>query len=117
MKKLKLLSSVLLALITCGTIAGESTGTISKIFIAKENSTVGSTSGAVMFSAGPHTNKPACSNVGDDWAIPLETEAGRAMYSLLLTASTTGKSIHVSGTGSCGGWPDREEPNSIQIIY
>lgn len=70
----------------------------------------------VMFRAGAHHNKPTCSTVGDEWAISLKSETGKAMYSLLLSAQAQGKSVTVIGPPngtqpeSCPAWPDRESP-------
>jgi len=67
----------------------------------------------VIFSIGSHNNKPACSTIGDHWALSLKTNTGRAMYSLLLSSAAQGKVVIIAGTGACGAWSDREEPRYI----
>ena len=107
-----------LAIVVCPWLsAGESEGPVTQIFVNKPNPLCGNNAGAVMFSAGQHTNKPACSHAATDWTIPLDSEWGRAMYSLLLTAAASGKPVKVYGTGTCDVWSDRESVNVILIDY
>lgn len=69
----------------------------------------------VIFSLdGGHTGRPACSAPGT-WALSLSTQSGRAMYALLLSAQSQGKQVSVHGTGACGAWGDREEPQYLWI--
>lgn len=64
----------------------------------------------IIFEAGSHTGKPACSTSGEGWALSLSTNSGRAMYALILMARAQGKTINVLGTGNCSAWGDRETP-------
>lgn len=82
--------------------AGSSSGQIGRIY-ANEGDTI-------MFSAGPHQDKPACSTVGDEWALSLSTDTGKSMYALLLMAKAQGKAVSVQGHGVCSAWGDRETP-------
>lgn len=87
--------------------AGSSSGPVTHIYAH-----VGD---VVMFAAGYNQSKPACSTVGDEWALSLATQTGRAMYALILSAHAQGKSIDVGGTNQCSAWGDREAPYYIHI--
>lgn len=111
MKKFRLVALSLIA--ACGLpawAAGQSQGVVNTLMIYD---------GVVIFSIGSpvqnHTNKPACSTIGEEWAVSLSTDAGRAIYAALLTALTTGQTVTIGGTGSCGAWSDREEARSLLI--
>ena len=71
----------------------------------------------MFYIAGERREVPACSTVrgGRSWAMSLEKEFGRAMYSLLLSAQSQGKDVYIHGRGHCSSWGDREEPQYIQI--
>ena len=86
---------------------GSATGTV--LLLQPHNPDV------VIFNVGTHGNKPACSSVGDQWALSLSSSAGRAMYALLLAASMQGQTVHVQGTGLCDAWPDRESPRWLVV--
>ena len=88
--------------------AGVSTGTVGAV-LAGEGP-------VVFFHSGTHQNKPACSTVGDDWAINLATPGGKALHATLLTAYALKKSIYVSGKGVCDAWSDRETVNYLYTM-
>lgn len=94
--------------ITANATAGEGGGRITKLM-------PGLNAGAVIFTTETHTNKPACSTQANDWALSVNTEGGRAMYALLLSAASTGKTINVVGKNDCSVWADREAPYWIYI--
>jgi hypothetical protein len=72
--------------------------------------------GVFIFSAGNHATPPACSTVGNDWAISLNTPGGRSQQALVMLAYITGKKIVVIGTGLCDAWGDRETPGYLHLI-
>jgi hypothetical protein len=88
--------------------AGEGSGKITQIM-------PGATNGAVLFTTEIHSNKPACSTQGNEWALSVNTEGGRAMYAALLQAAATGQRIWVTGKNDCSVWGDREAPLWIII--
>lgn len=89
--------------------AGQGSGKITVIYTH-----IGSgTTGAVFFNVENHTSPPACSS--HEWAFSIDTEIGKAMYSLLLTAAAQNKSVVVQGTGDCAAWGDRERPQFILV--
>ncbi len=47
--------------------------------------------------------------------ISTDTDVGKAMLSLALSANATGKLVKASGTGTCTVWPDTEDLNVIFI--
>jgi hypothetical protein len=88
-------------------IAGSSVGVVTRIYAHSGD--------VILFSAGSHQGKPACSTAADEWAFSLTTQSGKAMYALLLTAYAEGKQVAVVGTGTCSAWGDRESPVYIYI--
>ena len=112
-QKATFLTSLLTLALSSVAVAGHSEGKVTMLMAH-----VGD---LVMFRAGVHHNKPACSTVGDEWVISLKTETGRAMYSLLLSAQAQGKSVSVIGPEngaqpqSCPAWPDRESPIYVYL--
>ena len=75
------------------------------------------TQGAILFITEGNSGKPACSTAdfGKGWAFSLDTELGRAMYSILLTAQSQNRTVGVLGTSNCNVWPDRAQPYAIYI--
>ena len=70
----------------------------------------------VIFTAGTHQSKPTCSaSAGDDWALSLSTQTGKAMYAALLLAKAQGKTVTVVGDNVCSAWADREAPRYILV--
>jgi len=109
MKRMTIAISLLF--VANGAVAGvgSSTGKVQSINVEQ---------GAVfMFSAGTHNNKPACSTVGNDWAVSLATADGKAMYAMVLSAASQGQTVSVVGTNGCNVWPDRETPMYMWVNY
>jgi len=96
-----------LATVSLNAISGSSTGAITVLMVNQAD--------RVLFSAGPHQSKPACSTQADEWATSSATAAGKAMLAVLLSAQAQGKSVQVVGTGACAAWSDREEPQLIIV--
>jgi hypothetical protein len=107
MKKLCLLLGSLLCLNQA--YAGEGTGKVTMLTVHATD--------IVMFSIASHNNKPACSTIGDEWALSLKTEMGRAMYSLLLSSAAQKLSVQITGDNTCSAWGDRENPQYIRANY
>lgn len=57
--------------------------------------------------AGVYNDKPSCATSGY-WAIDTETDQGRVILTLLLTAYASGKNVTLWGTGNCNLWPEME---------
>jgi hypothetical protein len=94
---------------------GQGDGKITKIAVHEK----GDGLGVVMFSTENNSGKASCSTAygGAEWAFGADTEQGKAMYSLLLTAAASGRDIVVEGKGDCLDWFDRERPRFIKIHY
>lgn len=107
MKKLLILSVFIMGMSTA--TAGTSKGTITHLMVH-----VGD---IVIFSAGPHIDKPACSTVRDHWALSLKTEKGKAMYAMLLSSAAQNLTVGVKGSNTCSAWGDRESPVYMYINY
>jgi hypothetical protein len=73
------------------------------------------TAGILIFKVGTSaTGQPSCS-AGGEWALQLDTSAGKGTYALLLTAVAQGLTINVVGDGTCGVWGDRETVSYLYI--
>ena len=95
-------------------MAGDSEGTVNLLLPISATA-----DGVVFLSTNPstHTGKPACSSLGDQWALSLANGSGKAMYAMLLSAQAQGLKIHVYGTGNCDVWPDRESIAGVNYVY
>lgn len=71
----------------------------------------------VIFDVGQHSNRPDCSVIGNQWALSLQTDTGKSMYALLLSAAAQGQVVYVKGTGTCNAWGDRESPSYMWVGY
>ena len=94
--------------------AGDSEGTVNLLLPITANA-----DGVVFLSTSPstHTNKPACSTVGNEWALSLAGGSGKAVYAMLLSAQAQGLKIHVYGAGNCNVWGDRESIAGASYVY
>ena len=117
--KMKNIIFILLLLMSSKASAGYGTGTITSLFAHAQG---GNGAGTIMFTITVHEQAPSCSTVGDpsEWAFSLNTEHGKAMYSMLLSAQAQNKEVTVSGwgngeAGNCDDWGDRERPKYIRI--
>lgn len=79
----------------------------------------GNGAGVIMFKTEVNANKAECSTAGNgsQWAFSLESEYGKAMYSLLLTAQAQNKTVSVVGMNDCSAWADRERPKFIAVNF
>lgn len=109
MSIIRILGVALVAAFVEPAVAGGSSGTVTMVMAHAGN--------IVMFDAGVHTEKPACSVVGNQWALSLSTDDGKAKYAMLLAAAAQNKKVSVYGTGLCSAWPDRETPLYVSIEY
>jgi hypothetical protein len=104
----KLLVAALFGSLSQLSWAGSSQGTITNILQMS--------AGILIFAAGPMNGRAACSTIGNEWAIDVNTSGGRAFQASLLMAFAMGKTIYVAGTGACSAWGDREAPSHFQIL-
>lgn len=62
------------------------------------------------------TNKPAChQNGGWNYTSPIATEMDKAMFSILLAAYMSGKSISIYGSGACSQFPSIETAGRVRL--
>lgn len=67
-----------------------------------------------FYMDGARTAKPACANAY--WMIKAEnSETGKRQFSMLMQAREAGRTIKVTGTGTCTRWVDGEDVD--QILY
>lgn len=90
-------------------LAGNGSGTVKLIYTHALD--------VVLFDIGSHNDKPACSTAGNEWALSLATETGKAMYALLLSAAAQSKNVDVLGDNTCSAWFDRENPLYVRVVY
>ena len=64
------------------------------------------------------TGKPACSaNSSWDFVLDISTPSGKSTYALLLTASTAGQSLNLSGTNHCSLSPSGVVENLYFVTH
>ena len=95
--------------------AGVGTGKVVEIYAHEKGDGVG----LIIFQTQENTDKAACSTAieGKEWAFRADTDQGKAMYALLLSAASSGKEVIVVGKGDCNDWGDRERPKYIRVKY
>jgi hypothetical protein len=107
----------IIPVITCSFISfsafsGEGSGKVTRVYAHEKNDG----QGVIMFDVENHSNPPSdCP--GHEWAFDANTEQGKAMYSLLLTAASKGQAVRVKGKGDCRDWGDRERPSWIMLEF
>jgi len=90
--------------------AGEVTGTISYLYVRDSDGLV------YVHVAGAITDRAACASTTGYWMVPNEnSETGKKLYALLLSAKLTGASIRVVGKGTCVRWGDGEDINFVGL--
>ena len=110
MKSLTIVILFLLLVFTSHkSIAGESSGAVEFIMLQLDD--------IVIFSVGEHAGKPECSAEGEEWALSLKTESGKAIYAALLSAAAQGKNVRVFGKNDCDVMSDRESLLWIAVEY
>jgi hypothetical protein len=87
--------------------AGSSSGPVGALLI--------SPNGVLIFDTGPHPSKPSCGTAGSEWALSIESSAGKAVYALLLAAKAQNQIVNVVGKNDCSYWYDREAPDYIYV--
>ncbi|WP_152569458.1 MULTISPECIES: hypothetical protein [Sphingomonas] len=58
---------------------------------------------------------PACATQATRFAIPSNTDWGKAMISIILSAQAAGKQVFINGTGNCSTWGDSEGVDYVMI--
>lgn len=107
MKKLVIFALLYTASQAC--FAGTGGGAVAMIIVQ--------TSNVVFFTTASHSGKPACSTAGNDWALSLSSDTGKAQYALLLSATAQGKAVSIQGTNDCSAWGDRETPQQLIVNF
>jgi len=111
----KLLVAALLLLFPFSVIAGSGSGLVKMLYVHEKNISYNAPQDVVMFELdGVHLDA-ACPNV--QWAFSIETDMGRSMFALLLSAAAQKQKVAVEGTGDCTAWKDRERPKYIVVTY
>jgi len=69
----------------------------------------------LTFTTDTHHFAPGCSVVSPGWAIRLD-DAGKQIYTLILSAQENNKAVLIVGSNLCNDWPNKESIQTIQII-
>ena len=88
-------------------LAGNQTGTVQKLFVSGRDYAAPNQNPTHVHISGDYNIKPECATSGY-WAVDTDTQQGKAILSLLLTAYATGKNVSFLGIGSCSLRPDME---------
>ncbi|GLX78752.1 hypothetical protein tinsulaeT_20920 [Thalassotalea insulae] len=107
-----LLTALIFFFVNTQVVAGDGSGLITRIYV---HDGAGTKAPVVMFNVETHTGQPECSS--HEWAFELETEVGKAMYALLLSAASQNKPVVVKGANHCNAWGDREHPYWISLAF
>ena len=87
--------------------AGHQVGTIQKLFVSGRDYATPNQNPTHVSITGRYNVKPDCA-ISGYWAVNTDTAQGKAILSLLLTATATGKKVSFLGTGNCSLRPDME---------
>jgi len=69
----------------------------------------------LFYTNGPRTSAPACATMTDRWVIDVSTPSGQAAAAIVISAQAQGKTIYVTGTGTCSIWTDTETVNFLDV--
>lgn len=88
--------------------AGTATGTVVNLIIRDTDGLV-----YVYLSAAP-TGRPPCAASTSYFMVAAEnTDSGKRLYALLLSAKVTGQTVQVNGANTCTRWADGEDIASV----
>ena len=96
-----------LLLVSSISFAGNQSGSVQKLFVSGRDYAAPNQNPTHLNITGNYIAKPACATSGY-WAVDTDTQQGKSILSLLLTAYATGKEISLLGTGNCSLRPDME---------
>lgn len=89
--------------------AGEQQGTITALYVRDSDGLI------YFFMTGTHSSRPACAG-NTYWMLRDEnTDRAKRQYAALLAAYAAGKTIYVSGAGTCTRWTDGEDVDAIRL--
>lgn len=104
---------ILSMLVSTGAISGSGSGKVISIYAHRSSND----QGVIMFKTEYASDMASCSTIHNEWAFPADTDEGKAMYALLLSAATSGLNVTVDGSGECDAWGDRESLKWIRLDY
>ena len=110
---------IALALVTCLLAASAARADTTPVSGKPTGITPLQPEGAVIFwlASPQRTGYPACVQTAPNrYAIPTNTDAGKAMIATLLTAYAMGYSVIVTGNGTCSVWGDAETVHWIATL-
>lgn len=97
--------------------AGSSNGLVTTTFVVNATTTTTADSSVFFFeNIATIPGTPTC-NINQEYAMRLNTPAGKAVQSSVQLAIALGKSVFASGDGTCSVWGDRETVNFVYISW
>ena len=94
---------------------GTQTGKIKSVYVRNSD-------GLIWFDLNPNgfppaSGRPACAAGTAYWIVPNEnTDTGRRLYAMLLSAFASGHTVQITGSDTCGRWPDGEDVDNIGML-
>jgi hypothetical protein len=110
-KPLRFALTFCLALCPIVAFSGDGEGLVEIEYVGNYNGT-----DKVFFFTTNHVVRPACNTFGGRWVLDISTALGKAQYSLLLAAQSSGKRVRVSGANSCSQWSDSETATVVGYL-
>ena len=96
--------------------AGISNGLVTTTFVVNATTTTADSSVFIFKNIATIPGTPTC-NTNQEYAIRLNTPAGKAVQSSVQLAIALGKSVFASGDGTWSAWGDRETVNFVYISW
>lgn len=91
--------------------AGEATGTVTRLVTRDSDGLL-----YVHLSVAP-TSRASCASNSDYWIIPNEnSESGKKLYALLLSAQLSERVVRIVGKNTCTRWADGEDINYVILM-
>lgn len=99
-----------LCLPVCAFAGGSVSGTVASVLVRQSDGLT------YVYINGTAAGKPACA-VNSYWMISAEnSDAGKRLYALLLSAQLAGMTVTISGAGTCTRWSDGEDILGVQLV-
>ena len=95
---------------------GISNGLVTTTFVVNATTTTADSSVFIFKNIATIPGTPTC-NTNQEYAIRLNTPAGKAVQSSVQLAIALGKPVYASGDGTCSAWGDRETVNFVYITW
>lgn len=96
--------------------AGISNAIVTTTFVVNATTTTTDSSVFIFKNVATIPGTPAC-NVNQEYAVRVNTPAGRSIQQQVQLAIALGKAVFVAGDGTCSAWGDRETVAYVYITW